>query len=516
MREIDGYIKKLRKTIGNEAELGFKSTFVFGILVHLIVFTNHLPTYSGLFGFEGYALPHALEGRWVSAFLKSTIGVVTIPFFLGMISLFFWSLSFAVIVKIFKIKSSTAVVLMSAIYISFPTVAAMNQFMFMSYCFAAGTLLSCLGVYMFLRGQKVTDMVGILCLVFAIASYQAVLSVAMVLIFTLVAFDILDGKIKIKEIWLRIGRYSLLLIISLAIYYIVFKSYLHIGGLESYRDFSITAESFFRGVIKCYGGAYWFLGWGSVFSHSIGQIIVILTVALIVIMVGGLLVNKLCEYNNKAIRVLMLLGLVILCPIVANYAYLVSPDESRTYRQFGAYVIIFCMPILLCERYEGDFKGIQLKLNIIFFRVLQSFAVMLALVSSLFFGVVDNIAYMNSHIQYEKEYSLALRVVDRIENTEGYEQGMPVIMMFREGYFEGLYNGGIEAQLDKYIPGMEQCGWGYLSTSTGFQYFINEFIQTDINFTWEPIDDDMYREMNKWPENGCTLIKDGKLYLWLT
>ena len=516
MQEIDRCLLRAKKCIGYEAALGFISTFICGFLIHLMVFVNYLPTHSGLVAFVENGAGFAREGRWFSTFLKNIAGVVTIPFFLGMISLFFWSMSFAVIVKIFKIRSRAAIILASAIYISFPTVAAMNLFMYMAHCFAAGTFLACLGVYLITRGRKAANVGGIICLVLAVATYQAVLSMAMVLFFVIVAFELIEGE-RIKDLWLKIGKYSISLVISLGVYYITFKSYLLISGVESYRDFTVTAESFFRGIIKCYGGAYWFLGWGSVFSRPVGKIIACLTIALIVITVAGLLGYKWKGYNNKSARVLMLIGLVILCPIVTNYTFLVSPDEARTYRQFSSYAIIFCMPILVCERYEEELSGILSKLKI---RngglLLQQFIALIAVVSVLYYGIVDNIAYVNTHMQYEREYSLVVRVVDRIENTEGYERGMPVIIMFCEEYYDGLYGGTLEAQLDKYIPGMEQCGWGYLGTPTGFQYFIDEFIQADINLTWEPIDGEMLEEMNKWPENGCTLVRDGKLYLWLT
>ena len=132
-----------------------------------------------------------------------------------------------------------------------------------------------------------------------------------------------------------------------------------------------------------------------------------------------------------------------------------------------------------------------------------------------FYGVIDNIAYMNAHMQYEKEYSLMVRVVDRIENTEGYEPGMPVMIMIRNGYKQ-LYGGTLEAELDQYIPGMEQRGWGYLSTPEGIVHFIDEFIQTDMNITWVEVDEEMLEEMRVWPSNECILVRDGKLYVWLT
>lgn len=514
MKEVDLCVYRARKWIGPEAELGFISTFICGLFVHLFVYVNHYPTYSGLVAFVENGSGFALEGRWFSTLLKNITGVATIPFFLGILSLLFWSLSFAIIVKIFNLQSRTAIILTSAIYISFPTVAAMNCFMYMAHCFAAGTFLACLGVYFISKHNKYTYIVGVLCLILALATYQAVLTVAMVLIFMIVAFDIIDGK-KIKEIWIQVWKYTILILFSLGLYYIIFKMYLCWTNVESYRDFNISSESVLRGIIKCYGGSLWFLGWGSVFSLPVGRLITILTFASICLILGILIKYKWNKIDRKSVRILMLVGLLLLCPLVSNYTFLVNPDEARTYRQFGSYAIIYLVPIILCEYYEEDIKNIISIFKIKNTGIVQYFVAILAIGSVMFFCIVDNIAYMNSHILYEKEYSLVVRVVDRIENTPGYEQGMPVILMFSRDYFS-LYEGIYESQLDKYIPGMEQRGGGFLTTPTGFVYFIQEFIQTKINIQCESLDEEMLIEMRKWPENGCTQIRDGKLYLWLT
>lgn len=140
MQEVDSLISQIRKWGGHEAECGFISTFICGCLIHLFVYVNHLPTYSGLNLFENDGSWHALEGRWFAAILERATSRVTIPFLLGMMSLLFWSLSFAVIVKTFNLKSRSAIILASTIYISFPTVATLNCFLYTSHCFAIGVL----------------------------------------------------------------------------------------------------------------------------------------------------------------------------------------------------------------------------------------------------------------------------------------------------------------------------------------------------------------------------------------
>lgn len=518
MKCIDNNIQRVRMRLGREMEIAGISTFIFGLLIHLMVYVNHLPAYSGLNLFLNKPAWHALEGRWFTAILALITSGVTLPFFLGIFSLVFWAVSFAIIVKLFGLKSYTSIVLASAIFISFPTVAAMNCYLYSAHVFAVGVFWACLGVYFFrentVQNTKKNDVMGVLSLVVALATYQEVLSVAMLLIFCITVFEILDGK-RIKKIWLQIGRYSFLILLSLGIYYFTFKAYLYLAHVDSYRDFSVTLKTIGKGIIKCFGGAYWFLGWGSVFSLPIGRIVIFLVFGFIICSISGIFLYKWKEYDNKFCRIIMLGGLGILCPIVASYAFVVSPDEARTYRRFLAYVIFFILPVIICEKYEDDYIELLTRNENRCRGIVQQGVAVLSLIMILFFGVVDNIAYMSSHLQYEREYSLVVRVVERIEATEGYEAGMPVIIMFNKPY-DYLYGHTMESKLEEYIPGMEQHGWGFINDLTGFKNFTDQFIQTNMNIQWEKTDPEILKDMNKWPENNCTLIRDGKLYMWLT
>ena len=45
------------------------------------------------------------------------------------------------------------------------------------------------------------------------------------------------------------------------------------------------------------------------------------------------------------------------------------------------------------------------------------------------YGITDNIAYSNLQKKYEKTYAYCVRLLDRIEQTEGYYPGIPIAMV---------------------------------------------------------------------------------------
>lgn len=52
------------------------------------------------------------------------------------------------------------------------------------------------------------------------------------------------------------------------------------------------------------------------------------------------------------------------------------------------------------------------------------------------YGVSDNIGYSNLEKKYEKTYAYCVRLLDRIEQTPGYYQGIPVAVVGVIGYDE--------------------------------------------------------------------------------
>ncbi len=140
--------------------------------------------------------------------------------------------------------------------------------------------------------------------------------------------------------------------------------------------------------------------------------------------------------------------------------------------------------------------------------------VVMAVVTTVFFCVICNTGYMNSYLQYEREYSLAVRLTDRIELTPGYYPGMGVVLIQTDEY--NTYGGNVVNLVGEYIPGMEQRGYGIMHNPTGMQNFMNQFIHTRIAFISGSVSEEILDVLDVFPASNCTVVENGVLYFLLS
>lgn len=515
MLELDKRVRKFFDFIGDEGKLAFSTCFIVGLLCHMFVFVGHYPAYSGLNLFINEGDWQLLEGRWLAALLMRINGKVTLPFLIGVISLTFWSLANIIVIRLFEIKSKISIVLISSIFISFPVIAGMNYYLYMAECYGISAFLGCLGVLFWKKGSSTKNSIwSVLCFTLCISSYQAELSAAMVLIFLLLALNIIEGY-RINKIIFEALRAAIILLVSLGLWYGTFKLYLLFNKIDSYRDVSINVSTILQGIWKSYSGADWFWRLGTFFALPTGRLVTVFTIV-DTFLFGGIvfLYQQKKGVIEKTIRSLMIVILIALFPIIANYTFIISPNEDMTYRQFLAHIFVFVMPLILCDKYcEGlsshNNKVVQYVINL-----QKHVSVIMAVVTIVFFCVICNTAYMNSYLQYEREYSLAVRMIERIELTQGYYPGMEVVLIQTDGY--NTYGGNVVNLVGEYIPGMEQSGYGIMSTSTGIQNFMNEFIHTKVTFICGTASEEILNMLDVFPASNCTIVKDGKLYFLLS
>ena len=121
-------------------------------------------------------------------------------------------------------------------------------------------------------------------------------------------------------------------------------------------------------------------------------------------------------------------------------------------------------------------------------------------------------AWVNAHLQYERDYSLAVRILDRVETTPGYYPGMQVNIIQNDGY--NTYDGTTKNILAEFIPNMEQRGYGVMATSEGIRNFMNEFIHARVEIRDGGVNAEIGLEA--FPSLNCIKILDGQLYFRLT
>lgn len=131
------------------------------------------------------------------------------------------------------------------------------------------------------------------------------------------------------------------------------------------------------------------------------------------------------------------------------------------------------------------------------------------------YAVTDNIAYSNLQKKYEKTYSYCIRLLDRIEQTEGYYQGMPIAMVGVVGD-EAYPVTDITQDVTANLIGMN--GDYLLYTGQNYKLFMEHYLGASLNILPPEAMADMYYDeryvqMNSFPAADSIQIMDGVMYI---
>ena len=129
--------------------------------------------------------------------------------------------------------------------------------------------------------------------------------------------------------------------------------------------------------------------------------------------------------------------------------------------------------------------------------------------------MTDNIAYSDLQQKYEKSYAYCVRLLDRIEQTEGYYQGIPIAMIGVVGE-ESYPVTHISQKATSGLLGMN--GDMLLYTGNNYELFMKHFLGATLNILpaesmAEMYYSQAYREMESFPAEDSIRIIDGIMYI---
>ena len=131
------------------------------------------------------------------------------------------------------------------------------------------------------------------------------------------------------------------------------------------------------------------------------------------------------------------------------------------------------------------------------------------------YAVTDNIAYFNMQKKYEKTYAYCVRLADRIEQTDGYYQGIPIAMVGVVGD-ENFPSTDVTKGVTDNIIGAS--GDFLLYKGENYQLFFKHYLGATYNIlsddhVIEFYDTEEYQALTSFPEAGSTKVIDGVLYV---
>ena len=506
----------------------FVCCFLAGYIAHLFAYTNIVPNADGI---SRVADPQqmTISGRWFLHYATAWNGFVQAPAVIGFFSVLFLSLAAALTVSLLKIRSAVIGGLIGAVMIVFPTIAYTNLYLFTASAYCFGILLAVLSVWVTTR-YRLGFLAGMALLACAVGTYQAYLAVAVSLSLIWLLLYGLEEDRKAGEL-VRAGLKMLLyLILGLALYFLILKLFLWIKDLKllSYKGIGSFGESLTLGTLLTNIGSayekciqYFFIPRS--FSTYTTPAAVVCNAALAL---AGLWAFVLVIRRNRCLKrpgtFMLLLVLCGLLPLGLNLTVLMG--EAMPIMRY-ALVFAYVLVLALVDQAAGGEQSAtgekkSGKRNRTVGAYLPILRRLLALCGALGLLLVsfqtDNTVYTMSATAHRATESFATRLVERVESTPGYVNGMEVVII--GGFPRSVYHNDIETfgLLEDY----SNLSSTVIPLNKQVYYYLNDWL----NVPWqEPEEDTLIRvaasqgfqQMPLYPSDGSIVISGDRVIVKL-
>lgn len=504
----------LSQNIYNKFERWYKKyikVFLFilfiGLLAHTFAFTNKLLNHDELNCLFSKGGTYTL-GRWGLELISLIFPDISMPWYIGIISLILISFSACIISEIFNIKSNLIKVLIGGIMITFPTITATFTYMFTAGSYAVAIFLSVFAVYLCSKDKWYLYIIGIISLVLSLSLYQAYISISASLLLLTLLIKAQKENSTFKAVIILALKYLLFLLLSLACYLIItniINNLLHVQ-FTSYQGANqmgkITLSTILQGIINCYLTPIeiFFNNWnGLLYSKLLKILYGILCVFDVIIIL--IYINKSRKIN--IINAFLIILFTLTLPISINMLYILNPQVSMHTLMVYGNIIIFIIPFLLYEEIKKE-KFISMIKNIsIIFSIFIIFE----------YITLANECYTRLFLTYENTYAFYNTLVTRIEENENFNSGTKVALI-------GKYNGDLLNNYDGFfkdtfqITGIRNAH--QLITTYSNMNFLRNYIGINFNFATETEINEIkkteeYNKMNTYPYNNSIQMINGIL-----
>ena len=452
------------------------------------------------------------SGRWFLSVACGFSSYYTLPWVTGLLGLVFLGLASAVVTEILGVEKGWAIVLNSGLLVTFPALASNFAYVYTLDGYMLGLLLAVLAVL--LTGKyKRGFLGGAVCLAFSLGIYQIYLSFAMILSLFSVLMLLAEEEKPVRAVK-GAARYLGMGALGAALYYGLLRILLHIQGKElaSYQgiDGMVSGNAGEGGLLHSLKALYMdfaaFTLKGNVLYNNWISLaaLILLGAAAAVTALGWVRRRK--WWKNPLFFVIMIVALLA-APLMTNVILVISPEV--TYHLLMRYQwVLYLMGMTAFVSRRASFAGRGAA-------VLEWAACAAAFVLVFFYGVTDNIGYSNLQKKYEKTYAYCVRLLDRIEQTDGYYQGIPIAMI-------GVIGTDQYPPTDLTLPVTGNMiglnGDSLVYTGANYQAFIRNYLGATLNFLppdamAEMYYSEEYTAMDSFPGKDSIRIIDGIMYV---
>lgn len=502
--------------------VAFVTSVITGFIAYGYSMSNDLINGDGL----GYGYRYSAgswdvsQGRWALPLLD---GRFLSSWFEGILCILLLSLASLYVVKVFSIQKMAVVIATSAILVTQTHFVQWQGSPYILVPYSLAYFCSILASYLIVKSifdtKKTNWWKGLLaaCIIaFYLGIYQSYLAVTIMLTYIVLIIDFMKNS-DIKNLFHKAAQLVLIILLASVLYVICLKLQMYrynvvANDARGWGAFLAGDIPFFRNPFGTIRNAYMiflrllFVDGLINFSVCHKAVYIIMIVLVGFVAIHSLIISKQKAQNLCAILMISLIPAVIM--MLVFITDVVIP--------WSMYPAISFVPIIFLGGYEFFAKDSKV------FRAGQIViysCMLFLLIEQIYIGQVD---YLNLKLRNEKMYAQSIRILDRIETSEYYEEGMPIILVGALQYkypntLEDFnYNlQGYEAYVMDWLPytGMSYEYIVYISRFMGVQ--LN--IAADYNQMYQEVSEcEWFKDMDSFPATNCTYEYNGILVVKLS
>lgn len=498
------FIKSLYNKTNRKDRAAFLCGFLMCLAVNMFVYTNTCFSHDSIKIFsdsDGLA-----NGRILVGPLFELVNRMQLPWVIGLISCALMGFIIVYLARIYNLKSTLNILLAAGIVVTSDTVVSFHFYFSSLHIYLVSLLLAVMAVYYSDR-IKYGYFLSVFLLCLSMLIYQAFLATAIGLfIFKLIEL-LFDDKNTLKKHFTSILKYASICIVSVLLYYVIWQLTLRLSGAQivDYYAYEGIQSGEREGIITTLVNAfvislYQFLGSPDNF-FALSTVFVALTVLSLVFLV----VKK-----KKRINQLLLIIYIFVYILSVNTMYIVSGSVSYSLTVFS----LVLAPLTLLSLIDNMDSAKHIKSGV----AIKWVAVVLSAVLVFGQSVYANSFYLKIKLNYDNAWSYATRLIDRLEQTEGFDENSEIVLV-GEMFQITPYPSNADIKERFLYPSKSNYSCSSFVNNNAITYcetlewFINQEMDMDINITSDPdwaYEDESIMNMNEFPKEGSIVQKDGK------
>lgn len=502
--------EELAKTVWNKRnDVFFIFIYVFciGFLCHGYLFLNHIVSHDSLNSIYRDGVGIVAIGRFCQFFyIKLVGGHVVTPLVTGVLSLVYISFGAFLIVDMFEIRKKLSVAFVCGILVAnycYTLTAATYLSDLDTYMLSL--LLAILAVYVMTRNEN-SFFIPSIFIVLSLGFYGAYFQVAVLLLMMILLkklFVLNDAK-KVLALALK---YFLMLVLGLVLYYILWKGILFcfkivpsnayngltgVGHYNSLKDILSLVLHTYTYIAKKILHPPLMWHW---------QVVSFFTVIMIFFAIYAI-VSLIVARHLKKSTIVLLFVLLLGTPFGVNCVYFISKGMMHDLMIYSLSILPF-FAVFLCELCD--------ELNVSLLKGMFKHVVSFCLLVIIYTNVVNaNQIYLKKDLESKATLSVMTRIIDRLEQLDGYEVGKTPVVFIGDFYGLGAALGINKPGFDYTLTGLQgrysityrEVEWAYMFRVLG--YPINYIFNSDAFDNQEIV-----KKMSPFPAKDCCRLVDG-------